>query len=489
MKKEVFRLEQVSLPPHLTDIHMHLYTGEVVALIRVNALGIDELLSIFQRNIPLHYGHVYCNDQLVNDYLSSNRKLNNVTVIERKSMLIETLTVEENLFIIRKNCRQHVIRYGLLSSQMQNLISSLGLHIENRTLVEDLSSYEKLVLQLLKAKLRRSTLVILKDISTFVSDRDLGRLKPILDIFTKEGMTFLYVCNHHQEAFAFANRCYLMREGRIIKHLLKDQMLESIINHYSYEFNESVEQGQRQDQYGKEHNSTVHLAIHDLRYESLEHLNLFVGKGETVVVLDTENLVLDTLFDLVSGKVVPQEGSVLLNGKKPSLRDRSLALVPSKPDTSLVFPQLSLLDNLLFTSDHKIHRLWLWPKRREALAHEMKDKFGTHLQYHEITEYDQAYRLRLVYQRLLLQKPSFLCAVQPFSSVDMYQRMELISYFDLFKKRGTSILILAVSLSDTLQIADRLVILKEGRVERELERSQFSQYRGIAGSIPLQSKE
>ncbi len=44
MKSEVFRLEQVSLPPYLFDINLHLTTNEIVGLIGLNALGIDQLL-------------------------------------------------------------------------------------------------------------------------------------------------------------------------------------------------------------------------------------------------------------------------------------------------------------------------------------------------------------------------------------------------------------------------------------------------------------
>lgn len=489
MRTEVFRLEQVSLPPVLHDIHMHLYSGEVVALIGVNALGIDELLTIFQRNIPLHYGHVYCMDVLVNDYLSSSKTQNNVTVIDRTSMLLDTMTVEENLFILRKSGRHHIINYALLSKQMNILLKEVSLAIPPRTLVKDLSPYEKLIIQFLKASLSRSPLVILKDISTFVSDLDLSRLKPILDYFTKKGMTFLYVCNHHQEAFRFASRCYLMQEGRVIKHLFQDQMTDQIINQYAYEFNESVELGDRQNQYGGYRAQQVMFECRDLVYGDIQSLNLSVGSSETVVLLDSENMVLKQLFDLCTGEKQPYSGSITIKGSPPSLHDRGIAMVPAKPDVGLVFDQLSLLDNILFTSDHKVPNLWLSQSHRRALARDVQPRFGSQLSLHDPTEYDSRYRLRMVYQRIMLQKPEFLCVIQPFASIDMYQRMELISYFDAFKRRGTSILILAVSLSDTLQIADRLVILKDGKMQRELLRSEFSLYSGIVGSIPTQSKK
>jgi len=490
MREEVFRLEQVSIPPVLHDIHLHLYRGEIVALIGLNALGIDELFGIFQKNAALHYGHVYCRNVLVNDYLGSNHSQNPVTIIERNSMLIETMSVEDNLFILRKRSRQHLIHSKLLGSQMQALLQPLSLSIEPKTLVKDISSFEKLVIQFLKASLAHSALVILRDISTFVSEVDLARLKPILTYLSQEkGMTFLYVCNHHQEAFHFASRCYLMREGRIIKHLYADQMTDAIINCYANEFTESVELSDRQQQYGLQSKTDALLKLDHLVYGNIDDLNLVVHKQETVVLLDSENLVIHQLFDLLGKSNQAYEGAIEYRNKPFRPSSRSIALVPPKPDMSLIFPQLSVLDNLLFTSDHKISNLWFTIHRRSALAGELEQKFGPHLAKKVPSDFYQAYRLRLVYHRLLLQKPEFICVVQPFASVDMYQRMELISYFDLFKQRGSSILILAVSLSDCLQIADRLVILKEGRVHHQLFRNEFSQYHGIAGSIPMQSKE
>ena len=489
MKEEVFRLEQVSLPPYLYDINMHLYRGEVVGLLGINALGIDELLTILQKNISLHYGHVYCNDSLVNDYLLTYKRENNVTIIERSSLLIETMSVEENLFILKKGCKQHLIRYSLLSNQMESLLQPYDLTIEKRTLVKDLSQFEKMVVQFIKAKLTRSSLVILKDLSSFISENDLLRLEPIMKQLCKEGMTFLYVCNHHQEAFRFCSRCYLLRDGRIIKHLLSDQMTDRIINTYANAFTQLVELGDRQDQYSEQKSCEALLRCDQVVYKNLQNLTFEVGRGETVVLLDSENLALDSVFSLLSGTSLPTKGSLLIDGKIPSLKNRDIALVPSKPDKHLVFNQLSLLDNLLFTADHKLKRLWLKKSRRRALGREMEELFGKRLDALDPYSFERDARLRLVYQRLFLQNPSFLCVVQPFSSVDMYQRIELITYFDRFKQKGASILILAVSLSDTLQIADRLLVMKEGRIERELLRRDFAQYQGLAGSVPSLSKK
>ena len=137
---------------------------------------------------------------------------------------VESMTVEENLFVLRKRGRMRLVNFSLLTVQMRRLLAPLGLNLAERTLAGNLTAFEKLVVQLVKAQLDKSALIILTDISTLISEADLTRLKPILGRLTSEGMTFLYVCNHHQEAFSL-KRCYLMR-GEIVKHLYPEQMTD-----------------------------------------------------------------------------------------------------------------------------------------------------------------------------------------------------------------------------------------------------------------------
>lgn len=484
MKREVFRLEQVSLPPFLHDIHLSLCSGEIVGLIALDALGLEELLEIFQRNTPLLYGHVYIHEQLVHDYLSSSKKEHNVMVIDRSSILVESLSVEENLFVLRKGGKQQLLRFSLLSHQMQQILAPYGLDIPPRTLIQDLPHFERLVIQLVKAKLNRTFLVILKEISSFVSEVDLTRLKPIINQLCSEGLTFLYVGNHHEEVFQFAHRCYLMREGRIIKHLLSDQMNDAIMSHYIFEFADTVGTADRQRHYEQTPHSDSVLVADHLSYGNIKDLSFTVGNGETIVLFDREHLALTDLFALLEGQAHAEAGTLTINGKIPSTKDRSIVLVPPKSIERLLFNQLSVLDNLLFSSDHKIRGVWRSRSRRRALGSPLEQLFDLDPDQSVPPELDSAQRLRLVYHRILLQSPTFLCVVQPFTSADMYQRMELIKIFDELKQKGTSILILAVSLSDTLQIADRLLLVKNGRIDFELKRSEFAQYQGFAGSIP-----
>ncbi|WP_320129258.1 ATP-binding cassette domain-containing protein [uncultured Sphaerochaeta sp.] len=485
MKEELIRLEQVSLPPYLFDINMHLNKGEIVGLIGINSLGINELITIMTRNIPIHYGHVYCDDKLVNDYLSSSRKKNRVVVIQKESMLIDSMTVEENLFILRQNAHKHLVNFKTLTGQMQILLQPLGIDLAPKTLARDLSPYEKLVVQFIKASICKAEIIILKDISNFVSEVDLKKLNEVLQFLRKLGMTFLYVCNHHQDAFRFSSRCYLMQEGRIVKHLFSYQMNDEVISHFSNIFEERVENNQRQRQYDSTNTEGSNaFSCENVVYRNIHGLNLTIHKGETVVLLDSESLVNEDLFFLLKGIAQPESGQLFVNGHYPFKHDRAVAMIEAKPVETLLFPQLSVLDNICFTSDEKIDHLWLNHSKKQSIAKELESSFGPEIYHSSLYGLNNETLYKIVYQRILLQKPSFVCIVQPFASVDMYQRIQLISFLDNFRQKGMAVLVLAVSLSDTLQVADRLVVVKKGKVERQSNRPEFFQYSNIAGSVP-----
>jgi ribose transport system ATP-binding protein len=490
MNEEILRFEQVSLPPYLFDINLHLNKGEIVGLIGINALGIEQLLTIMCQNIPIHYGHVYCEDKLVNDYLSSSRKKNRVVVIQKESMLIDSMTVEENLFVIRNNFQKHLVNYRVLYGQLKILLKPFDIELQPKTLAKDLSSYERLVIQFVKASICKANLIILKDISNFVSEVDLHHLYGVLQFFKNQGMSFLYVCNHHQEAFRFCSRCYLMHEGKIVKHLFPYQMNDEVISHFSNFFGERVESEQRQRQYDSFNlTDSSALVCRNLVFGNLEGLDLSIRQGETVVLLDSENLIIGDLFSLLKGSALPESGELLVNGHIPAEHDREVALIDLKPDETLLFPQLSVLDNVCFTADHKIKNLWLDHVKKKSIAKELFPLFGKTIFQPSLYGLEREILYRIVYQRVILQKPSFVCVVQPFASVDMYQRIQLISYFDMFRQKGIAVLVLAVSLSDTLQIANRLVVVKGGKAVTQSLRTEFSQYIGIAGSVPAKPKE
>ena len=121
---------------------------------------------------------------------------------------------------------------------------------------------------------------------------------------------------------------------------------------------------------------------------------------------------------------------------------------------------------------------------KEALAKDVYPVFGDTVYASSLYGLDPAILYDIIYLRTFILHPSFLCVVQPFASVDMLTRLKLLSYFDKFRERGITVCILSYSLSDFLQVADRMIVVRDGRVQNEYLQKDFQLYSERSGSNP-----
>jgi len=484
LKTEILCLEKVFYPPFLDDVNLYISKGEIVGLIPINILGVEELLQLISEGLPLHYGYVSYEGKIVNDYLDPSPKKNNVTIIDKESNLIDSLKVYENLFIIRKGFSQHIISKKMLIGQTERLLKTVGLDINAERYVDDLSGYEKVALELVKAQIIGSKLVILKDISSFIHENDILLLHKLIKKLSIKGLSFLYICNHHQEAFLVSDRCYLMKEGHMIKNLLPNEMNDEVMNHYSYVFEQSLSTEERKALYKKDDTSDIVLSLNNICYESLNNLSLELRRGETIVVLDSDNSVIDSLSKLFKGDDLVDSGEILIGGIPLEKNDRNLAFADKKTLKSNLFFTLSVMDNILFCADHKLKNLWITHKIENSLAKSLEKELGDIVYEKDLLNLSESELFLVLHQKIIFQKPLVLVLVQPFSFLDMYQRLRNIEYFDKLKQRGIALLILALSLSDTLQVADKLLLATDGKIVASYDRSEFSSLSHLHGSLP-----
>ena len=92
-----------------------------------------------------------------------------------------------------------------------------------------------------------------------------------------------------------------------------------------------------------------------------------------------------------------------------------------------------------------------------------------------VDELSEKQKYQLVYTRIFLQKPDILFCIQPFRGADLEHRMFIWSMLEKFLDKGIAVVILSLNLSDSLAMADRLLILGENGEKKEICREHFSE--------------
>jgi ribose transport system ATP-binding protein len=478
MKEEVLRMDRVTyIEQGITELNhfcLDIDAGEIIGLIPVNDTGLAALMKLMRQNLPLHYGYVYYRGRLVNHWRKPDYGVNRSSVIESRCGLADDLTVADNVFVLRQGFKKMLIHRRVLNRQLEPFLKETGADLSAGACVRDLTGFQRFIAELVKAVVADCRLIVLMEPGSIVSDARLESLQRILRYYAAKGFSFLYVSRHYEEARQICTHAAVMINGQIAKVVSTAETSPEVLQqHFGVEAYTQMVRRQERVRFGGA-GVTPALTLNRLRCGNIASLDLAVAPGECVVLQDLNNHILNDLIRLLSGVRRPDGGEMLVDGRafRPSRR-RRIAVIQQQPAETMVFPELSYMDNLCFTLDHRIADIWRRAAPQKSIRRELAPLLGADVFDTPCDALTQAQKYDLVYTRVLLQRPSLAVCVQPFMGADVERRMQVWKLVERLLGKGVAVLILAVNLADSLSLADRLVRVRDGRVQATYGREEF----------------
>lgn len=479
MKEEVLRMERVTQIVDgvtlLDNFNLHIFKGEIMGLVCINAHGKETLIQLLCQNASIHYGHIYFQEDLVNNYEHSSQSINPVAVIEKQSRLVVDLTVADNVFVLQRGFEKQLIDSKMLNDEFRQLTDKLDINIAGNELVSNLSFFEKCIVEILKAVISGVKLIVIRDISNFISATDLKKIYNLIRYYSKQGISFLYICNHHEEAFKICDQISLMKNGKVLKVLDKSEFRDEMITPYTLDFSHI------DSPLPPSISKNGILRFQNVFTDNIRDMSFTVKKGECIVFLDMNNTVLTDMIKLMNDEIKPLSGEIFLDGanyiEKISELKKGVCFIQENPIQSMLFQEKSYIDNLCFLAGKKLRNIWLNKNIKRSIIQEYEPLIGEDIYANDIRDLTPLSLYNLVYYRVHLYNPKVVFCMQPFSDADMYHRHHLIQLINQLRKRNITVIILAVSISDSLVVADRLLVIEKGKLRKEYCSDKFHLFR------------
>lgn len=478
MRKETLRMERVTYKEsgvtQLDNFSMTIWAGEILGLVPVNHHGLPSLIELCRQNLPLHYGYIYYCDKIVNHWRFPDIGRNRISIIRNTSCLAEGLTVADNVFVLRPGFRKRIMQPKVLYSQLELFLKEIHVEIAADAYVGTLSLFQRFVVELLKAVVAGCRLVVLVDISTFVSDAELEKIHGILRFYARKGISFLYIAAHFEETRQLCDRTSLMMNGQITKSFFAaDRTPDTLFFQCTEDFDRKV-RGQIDKKLPAAGDTYPAFSASQLCYGEVKDLEFSVGCGECLVLQDLDNDIFPDLLAVLTGEKKPEKGGIRINGKWLQKRlMRKIAVIQELPLQSMLFGNMSYLDNLCFTLDHRFTNVWGGKRIRNSLRREYAAVLGEEVFDRRIEELSERQQYDLIYTRILLQNPSVVFCVQPFKSAEVSLRIHIWELLEALLDKKIAVVILAVNLADSLALADRLIRIRKNEEAQEYERADF----------------
>lgn len=438
----------------LSDFSLTVYAGEVVGVFSTHATVKNDLIRLVAGQMGADAGRIYlCNEPCPFEEKDLVRQ-RRVGVIHSAQTLIDVLSVAENIFVIRKGVKGGVIDGPLLEIQARQLIDEFGMSIAPGTLVRNLSGVERCSLEVLKAIALGAQIVAFKDLSSFLPDVEIDQLLKFAARLKQRGIGFLLVESSVSTLARYADRVVVIKDGRNFWTFagggFNDETLKTCFSRArEAPLADDSLIASKQDVERREV-----LAFDRVNSGVLEALSFSLRQGEELCILDQEGRGIDELLALLGGERRPRSGRILVDGSDYTARnawqalDQKIAFVAENPAESMVFRDLSAIENLCLPSSRKASGFWLNPKYLSSCLNEYSvffepgvlDKYPDELSIQDLH--------KLVYCRWHLYKPDVVVCIKPYSSVD--KTLEEISavFIDKLLRKGIAVLILTSSASE-----------------------------------------
>lgn len=485
MRNEILRMERVTYIEDeivkLKDFNLQIYQGEIIGLLPVTSHGKSEVLKLLARNLPLYDGYVYYGGEKVNTWKDSHRTANRLSIIQEKSSLAENLNIADNIFVLRPGFKQWVIRSRMLNRQLEPFFKDIGLDIQIDKEVSELSAFERIVVEILRAVVMGYHLIVLDEVGALVSNHELEKLHSIIRHYVDKGFSFLYVCSHLEEIVSICDRCALFSNGRIMKVMGHEEMQHDPPVTYMSEYNDMVRfHAQKREEDNEEKQVLFQWDGYGESHTDGFHFQVYKGECVAMQILDAGTM--EEMRQILTGDLLPERGRICLHGKNCRIPgNQGIAVVQERATKSMIFPELDYMNNLCICLAEKVPSIWHDHRLRKSIFSEYAPVLGEEVFYMPVENLSEKQKYQLVYTRILLQKPESLFCIQPFMGADLVHRMYIWSMLEKFLDKGISVVILSLNLSDSLAIADRLLILDKGGRGGELRREEFS---GVAPPLP-----
>ncbi|APR39773.1 sugar ABC transporter ATP-binding protein [Paraburkholderia sp. SOS3] len=473
----------------LADGALVLWPGEVHALLGENGAGKSTLVKILAGVHQPDTGELYIDGAPRHFATPADARDAGLAVIYQEPTLFFDLSIAENIYMGRQPVdRVGRIRYDAMRDEVNGLLASLGVDLRADQLVRGLSIADQQVIEIAKALSLNASVLIMDEPTAALSLPEVERLFAIVRKLRERDVAILFITHRLDEVFALTQHVTIMRDGAKVfdaptSALTTDQIVARMVGRDLETFYPKADVAPGE----------VRLAVRNLtRTGVFKSISFEVHAGEIVALAGLVGAGRSEVARAIFGIDPYDAGEVRLGGKRlapgrPAAAVRAgLALVPEDRRQQGLALDLSIARNASMTVLGRLVRHGLifsrsetalathWGKRLRLKAEDTGAAAGT---------LSGGNQQKVVLGKWLATNPNVLIIDEPTRGIDVGAKAEVYGALSELVQNGMAVLMISSELPEVLGMADRVLVMHEGRISAEIARADASEERIMSAAL------
>ena len=467
----------------LNDVSLEVRRGEILALVGENGAGKSTLIKTCSGAITPTQGEIVINGKSFTGMTPQTSEQNGIGVIYQEFNLVGDLSVAENIFLGRAIRKGMVIDLKAMERESKKILDSLNIKINPKTLVKTLSVGYQQMVEIAKAVSQNAKLLIMDEPSAPLTSAEVEALFAIVDKLKAGGVSIIYISHRLDEIFRLADRITILRDGQYVTTLNTDETNKDELVKYMVGRQLTEVYPKRDEICVKD--EVIFEAV-NVSGNGDKNISFKIHRGEVLGLGGLVGAGRTEFAELMFGMRPKTAGKFIFKGKEISPKtpkdaiELGIGLVPEDRKKEGALLGMSIRCNINMPIYQRISKgTVINEKKEEEIAQTYRKEISikTPTLDQLVKNLSGGNQQKVILAKWLAADSELLIFDEPTRGIDVGAKQEIYTLINHLVEQGKTVLMISSEMEELMGMSDRILILAEGNMTGELNKSEFNQER------------
>ena len=471
----------------LRHARLSVSAGEVHALIGQNGAGKSTLIKILTGAYRRTAGTIRFDGREVDFRTPKEAREAGISTIYQEINLVPFRSIAENIFLGREPRRLGLIDWKSIHRRTHDLLESFGLQIDVNKPVSQFSTAIQQMVALARAVSSDAKMVIMDESTSSLDEREVELLFDVVRRLRNDGRAVIFVSHRLDELYALCDCVTIMRDGQTVAESTMASMdkLQLVTTMLGRTLAAAVHEDSAIKEANLAKRGATTLSVSGLSAGTkVTDVSLDVHAGEAVGLAGLLGSGRTETMRLMFGADATERGTITVDGKQVTLKSpqdaiaRGFAYLTEDRKSEGIVPELSVRDNLTLVCLRTLTKNGIVDvAKQRQIVDRFIQSLGIKLRSPDqpIRELSGGNQQKVLLARWLATNPKLLLLDEPTRGIDVGAKADVAKIIRDLRDSGLAVLLSASELEELTAVADRAVVIRDGKTVAELDGGRMSE--------------
>lgn len=464
----------------LDGVNLSVCKGEIHGLIGENGAGKSTLMNVLMGIYKAETGKILLNNEEIFINAPSDVIAKGIGMVPQELNLNPYISAAENIYLGNEIKKYGKINWKRTREEAEKVMKSIDFKVEPTEIVMRLSTARQQMIQLARVLATGAELLIFDEPTASLTRQETDILLKLMKKLQQDGKSIIFITHHLDELLAVTDAITVMRDGKVVFTDETKNVTESVLIE-----NMAGKKVEKQTKVNRKLENNIILKIEGLaRKNEFENVSFEVKKGEIFGIGGLVGSKRTELISTIFGILKKTSGEIFINGRKVEINNpfqaiqQGMGFVPEERRNHGIFPILSVKENMVISLYRQLFKgIKIQKEKAKKITNEYIEKIRIKTPSTEtaIQSLSGGNQQKVILSRWMAKKSRIMFLDEPTRGIDVNAKNEIYSLIYELANQGMTIIIVSSEHEELLLLADRIMIMHEGKVKGIVEAADLEQ--------------